>query len=223
MAGTLVFDVNETLLDLRALDPLFEKHFGDANVRGAWFSQVLLSSMTITLTGDYTDFAKVGGAALAMVAERQGMSISDEQTMEILKGMRTLPAHPDAAAALEKLKAADYRLVTLTNSPPAMVQMQIDNSGLGGFFDLLLSVDAVKKFKPAREVYDMAAGELGEQPEGLWMIAAHNWDTSGALAAGWKAAFVGRPGMVTGALDRTPTARGSDLGEVAARIIEVDA
>jgi 2-haloacid dehalogenase len=223
MPGTLVFDVNETLLDLRALDPLFEKHFGDANVRRAWFSQVLLSSMTVTLTGDYTDFAKVAGAALAMVAERQGMSISDEQKGEILKGMRTLPAHPDAAAALKLLKAEHYRLVTLTNSPPAMVQMQIDNSGLGGFFDRLLSVDAVKKFKPAREVYDMAAGELAERPEDLWMIAAHNWDTSGALAAGWKAAFVGRPGMVTGALDRTPTVRGGDLGEVAARIIEADA
>ena len=223
MPRTIVFDVNETLLDLKALDPLFEKQFGDGNVRAAWFTQVLLTSMTITVTGDYTDFAKVGGAALHMVAERRGESVTDEQATRILQGMRSLPAHPEAAGALELLRAEGYRMVTLTNSPPAVVQAQIENSGLAAYFDQMLSVDSVRKFKPAREVYDMAARELGEEPQDLWLVAAHNWDTTGALAAGWKAAFVERPGMVPGALDRDPTVRGRDLSEVARRIIEADA
>ena len=222
MPRTIVFDVNETLLDLKALDPLFLNHFGDATVRAAWFTQVLLTSMTITLTGDYADFAKVGAAALGMIAERRGENIADEQVSEILQGMRSLPAHLDAAEALKVLKTSGYRIVTLTNSPPAVVRAQIENSGLADYFDAMLSVDSVRKFKPARDVYDMAARELEEQPKDLWLIAAHNWDTTGALSAGWKAAFVARPGMVTGALDRTPTVRGRDLGEVAALIIDAD-
>ncbi len=223
MPRTVVFDVNETLLDLRALDPVFEKHFGDPKMRSEWFTQVLMTSMTSTLVGDYSDFASVGAAALGMVAERRGMSVSEEQRREILGGLRALPAHPEARSAVETLKTNGYRVVTLTNSPPAVVEAQIANSGLGNLFDELLSVDAVKQFKPATAVYRMAAEELGESAERLWLVAAHNWDTTGALMAGWKAAFVARPGMVTGALDREPTVRANDLEEAVAAIIELDA
>lgn len=222
MPRTIVFDVNETLLDLRALDPLFEKHFGDAKMRGEWFTQVLMTSMTMTLVGDYSDFASVGAAALGMVAERRGVSVSEEQQSEILQALRKLPAHPEARSAIENLRKNGYRVVTLTNSPPALVESQIGNSGLGDLFDAILSVDAVKKFKPATAVYEMVIRELDEEAGSLWLIAAHNWDTTGAIAAGWKAAFVARPGMVTGALDREPTVRATDLEDAAARIIEFD-
>lgn len=222
MQRTIVFDVNETLLDLRALDPLFEKHFGDGNMRAEWFTQVLLTSMTTTLVGDYADFASVGAAALGMVAERRGVTVSTEQRTEILQGLKTLPAHPEARSAIENLRNNGYRVVTLTNSPPALVESQIANSGLGDLFDATLSVDSVKKFKPALAVYEMATRELGEQATDLWLIAAHNWDTTGAIAAGWKAAFVARPGMVTGSMDREPTVRATDLEDAANQIIEFD-
>lgn len=223
MPRTIVFDVNETLLDLRALEPLFEKHFGDTAMRAEWFTQVLLTSMTTTLIGDYANFASVGAAALGMVAERRGASVSEEQRTEILQGLRSLPAHPEARSAIEQLKQSGYRVVTLTNSPPAVVEVQIANSGLGDLFDTTLSVDSVKKFKPARAVYEMAVQELGETASDLWLIAAHNWDTTGAIAAGWKAAFVARPGMVTGTMDREPTVRATDLVDAVNQIIAFDA
>ena len=219
MAKTIVFDVNETMLDLRALDPIFERHFGDAAVRGQWFSQVLLTSMTITLVGDYADFAKVGGAALAMVCERRGVTLSDDQRGEIVKGMRELPPHPDVEAGLRTLRENGYRLVTLTNSPPAVVEAQLEFAGLSDHFEAMLSVDKIRKFKPDPAVYGMAAEELGEKPADLWLVAAHNWDTTGALAAGWKAGFISRPNMVTGPLDREPTVRGATLPEVVAGIL----
>ncbi len=217
-----MFDVNETLLDLRALDPIFERHFGDATMRNEWFTQVLLTAMTTTLVGDYADFAAVGAAALGMVAERRGVEVTDEQRAEILQGLSSLPAHPEARAAIELLKGEGYRVVTLTNSPPALVEVQVGSSGLGELFDGILSVDSVRKFKPAAGVYEMAAQELAEEPASLWLIAAHNWDTTGAVAAGWKAAFVARPGMVTGALDREPTVRARDLEDAARKIISFD-
>ncbi|MEZ5391359.1 MAG: hypothetical protein R2724_00450 [Bryobacterales bacterium] len=58
----LVFDVNETLLDLSALDPHFERLFGDESVRSAWFTQVLQTAMTLTLTRKWRTSARPGEA-----------------------------------------------------------------------------------------------------------------------------------------------------------------
>jgi 2-haloacid dehalogenase len=93
MARVCVFDVNETLLDLGALDPHFERIFGDASTRQAWFGQFLTSWLTAMVTGVYQEFGKIGGKALEMVAERQGVELSDEDKGQILGGMQELPPH----------------------------------------------------------------------------------------------------------------------------------
>ena len=98
MARICVFDVNETLLDLHALDPQFALVFGDASVRQAWFTQMLQSAFVTTITGPYRDFGTIGAAALDMVAARRGVSITQEEKTAILSEMRRLPPHPDARA-----------------------------------------------------------------------------------------------------------------------------
>ncbi len=219
MRGTIVFDVNETLLDLSVLDPLFAQYFGDASTRRLWFAQVLQSALLSTVLQEYRDFGVIAAAALEIVAARSEVALSEEASREILGGMRALPAHPEALGALRRLKEFGCRLATLTNSSPAMIEAQLASSGLADLFDANLSVDRVRQFKPARAVYEMAARELGEDACDLWLVAAHNWDTTGALSAGWKAAFVQRPGMVLGPLDKTPQAIGRDLGEVSDKLI----
>src|SRR4028119_2457940 len=106
MARVCLFDVNETLLDLGALDPHFERAFGDAGVRRSWFLQVLQSALVATVTGAYSDFGSVGAAALDMTAKRQGVRLSEEDRLSILGGMRELPPHPEVPAALDLLRHA---------------------------------------------------------------------------------------------------------------------
>lgn len=219
MPSTIVFDVNETLLDLSALDAPFEEIFGGAEVRREWFAQVLQSALVSNVLTAYSDFGVIGAAALDIVGQRHGVEIDGEARDRVLGTMRSLPPHPEVPEALERLKTAGFRLATLTNSSPPMVAAQIASAGIEKFFDEVLSVEAVRMFKPAREVYDMAAAELGESPGDLWMVAAHNWDTTGAIDAGWRAAFVARPEMVLGPLDRTPEIIGADLAEVADALI----
>ena len=125
MARVCVFDVNETLLDLGALDPHFERVFGDAGVRRAWFLQLLQSALVATVTDTYSDFGEVGGAALEMVAEREGVDLSDEDKQKILGGMRELPPHPEVAESLDRLRAAGLRLATLTNSTQQVAEAQM--------------------------------------------------------------------------------------------------
>ncbi len=89
----LVFDVIETLLDLRALDPHFESVFGDSTVRQQWFQQMLQSAFVSTVTDAYRDFGQLGRAALQMTAQRRGLELSQDQQQRILGTVRQLPAH----------------------------------------------------------------------------------------------------------------------------------
>jgi len=222
MKKLIVFDVNETLLDLTALDPHFERIFGSASVRTSWFATVLRNSLVATVTGLYDDFGKIAAASLDMTALQNGISLSDEDRNVILGTIRSLPAHPDVAPGLDKLKEAGFRLITLTNSPPHVVEAQLKNSNLTDFFEASFSVDAVKLFKPAAEVYQMTAKELGVKTEEIRMVAAHDWDVVGALNAGCAAAFITRPGKVLNPLLPKPDIVGLDLVDVAEKIIKVD-
>jgi 2-haloacid dehalogenase len=223
MARVCLFDVNETLLDLGALDPHFERAFGDAGVRRVWFLQLLQSALVATVTGAYSDFGQVGEAALEMVAERQGVQLTDEDRDLILGGMRELPPHPEVAESLERLRDAGLRLATLTNSTQQVAEAQMDSSGLRGYFEQILSADMVRRLKPAPEPYRMAAESLEVEVQSVRLIAAHAWDVAGSLRAGCAAAFVARPGMVLDPLVERPDVLGADLSEVANRILEVEA
>jgi 2-haloacid dehalogenase len=222
MKKIIVFDVNETLLDLKALDPHFERVFGDASVRTSWFATVLRNSLVSTVTGLYDDFGKIAGASLEITAQQHDVDLREDDRETIMSTIRNLPAHPDIATGLDKLKSAGFRLVTLTNSPPLVVEAQLKNSNLTDYFEASFSVDAVKLFKPAAEVYRMTAKELGIKTEEIRMVAAHDWDVVGALNAGCLAAFIARPGKVLNPLLPKPDIVGKDLVEVAEQIIQAD-
>jgi 2-haloacid dehalogenase len=223
MARVCVFDVNETLLDLGALDPHFERIFGDASTRQAWFGQFLALWLTEMVTGEYKDFGTIGGGALEMVAERQGVDLSDEDKQQILGGMQELPPHPEVEENLSRLRDAGIRLAALTNSTQQVAHEQINNSGFRDYFEQVLSADAVQRLKPALEPYRMAAESLGVEVGQVRLVAAHAWDVVGAMRAGCAAAFVARPGMVLNPLAEPPDVVGSDLGEVADQILEIEA
>jgi len=222
MKKIIVFDVNETLLDLKALDPHFERVFGSAAIRTSWFATVLRNSLVSTVTGIYNDFGNIAGASLDMTAQQHKVDLSEEDRGAIMGTIRSLPAHPDVVPGLEKLKSAGFRLVTLTNSPPLVVEAQLKASNLTGYFEASFSVDAVKTFKPAAEVYQMTARELGIKIEEIRMVAAHDWDVVGALNVGCAAAFIARPGKVLNPLLLKPDIVGKDLVEVAEKIIQAD-
>ena len=219
MPEIVVFDVNETLLNLAALDPLFERAFGDASARQQWFAQVLQSALVVTVLDRYVDFGTIGAAALEMTAARRSVSLSARDRAAILGGMLTLPPHPEVRESLARLRAAGFRLATLTNSTAKVARAQLTHAGLIEYFDQVLSVDAVRRFKPATETYRMAARELGVEASDLRLVAAHDWDVAGALRAGWAAAFVARPGMVLGPLSEQPGIVGRDLHEVVDQIL----
>ncbi len=223
MRRVIAFDVNETLLDLGALDPLFRRAFGDATARGEWFNQVIELAITATASNVYFDFAVVGDAALTMVAARRNVDLLPTARAAIVGGMRTLPPYPDVRPGLDRLRDAGFRLAALTNSSSDAADAQLGHAGVRGYFEQVLSVDRVRRLKPAPEVYRMAATSLGVSVGAMRLVAAHSWDVAGALRAGCAAAFVSRPGKVLDPLAPAPDVVGPDLEAVAAGIVAAEA
>jgi 2-haloacid dehalogenase len=216
----LVFDVNQTMLDLNALRPQFARVFGDGKALDEWFSLLLHYSLVVTVTDAYSDFGAVGRAVLEMLANTKGVRLSSEDATRILQGILTMPAHPDVPESLKRLRAAGFRMVTLTNSSPSAVKAQLQNAGLTQYFDESISVDSVRRFKPDLETYRSAAAHLGTRPGELLLVAAHPWDVFGAMKAGWQAAFVARNGITPFPLGPKPTINGPDIKAVADAILK---
>lgn len=219
MPRAIVFDVNETLLDLSSLDPLFEGALGDAGTRREWFSMLLRAAFTATITERYRPFGELARDALDGLASARSTPIDDDVVERIVAAMSELPAHPDVDPALERLRRGGFRLATLTNSAPAVAERQLQAAGLRGRFDAVLSVDPVRRFKPAREVYEYAAEQLASAPADLMMVAAHDWDLQGARAAGLAVAHIQRPGLSFMPLDELPELSSDDLVDLADRIL----
>jgi len=213
------FDVNETLLDVAALDPLFTRIFGQSGVWREWFAQMLQSAFVTIITEQYADFGRIGGAALQMVAARRGVALRPEDMTDLREGMRRLPAHPEVPSALARLRDAGLRLVALTNSTLEVAEAQLTNAGIRDLFEQVFSADRVHRLKPAPEPYRMVAEQLGVALSEVTLVAAHAWDIAGAASAGCATAFIARPGLVADPLAASPDITGADLSEVVQRIL----
>jgi 2-haloacid dehalogenase len=193
--SVLVFDVNETLLDIGSLEPLFDEVFGDRRVLREWFTRLIMYSMAVTVTGRYVDFSTLAHGVLRMLGAIYGVGITDEHAQRLKHGLLTLPAHPDAVEGLVALRDNGFRLATLTNSQPNPDgPTALENSGLAEFFEHRLSVDSSRAFKPAAAVYRHACDTLRAAPAECMMVAAHAWDILGAQAVGLGGALITRPG-----------------------------
>ena len=219
----ILFDSNETLVDLAALDPHFARAFGDSTVRQAWFTQLLQLFLTASVVDQYQSFETLADAALDMVATVRGTDLRKPDRAAILEALLQLPPHPDVRPALDQLKATNLRLAVLTNSTAKTARAQMKHAGLEDCFEVVLSADAVKRYKPSREAYAYAAKELDVDLDEIRLVAAHGWDVTGALAAGCRAAFVGRPGKVLNPKGERPDIVGTTMGDVIAQIIHRDA
>jgi 2-haloacid dehalogenase len=222
MGRVQVFDVNETLLDLGAMDSHFERIFGDAGVRVAWFAQMISSALVATVTGPYRQFGAHAMAALEMTADQAGVTLGEGDREAVAAQLRRLPAHPEVAGALRRLGDAGLRLAALTNSTEEVARAQLEHAGLINAFELVLSADTVGRLKPAPEPYRMAAERLRVPVGQVRLIAAHAWDVAGAARAGCATAFVARPGKVLDPLAEPPGIVGADLTEVADAILAAE-
>jgi 2-haloacid dehalogenase len=215
----IVFDVNETLLDLEALQPTFERIFGDKLAMRLWFANLILYSAALTVANSYAPFTDIGAAVLKMQADVRGVKVSEADREELIEKFSTMPPHPEVTQALRKLRTAGFRLFTLTDNLIEVQERQLTHGGIIDFFERRFSADGVHRHKPAPETYASVEKALNAKPSDFCLIASHTWDTLGAVAAGWEAALIKRPWNDVLGVGPQPQIVGNDLNDVTDQLI----
>jgi 2-haloacid dehalogenase len=222
MPRVMVFDLIGTLLDPQALDAYFERFFGDAAVRNEWLKQTHQLAMAATLANTYEDYRVQADTGLEMTARHYKVSLLGEEKNLILRKLVGLRSFPEVAQSLGRLREAGLTLAILTNATVQEAEAQLTNAGLRDQFEQVISADEVRRFKPAPEVYHLAARRLGVEPAQVRLVSAHDWDVTGALWAGCAAGFVARPGYIMNPFGPQPDVKGPDLAAVAEQLLAAE-
>jgi 2-haloacid dehalogenase len=217
----IVFDVNETLLDLESIRPFFDRVFDDPAAMRLWFAGLITYSEALTLSNAYVPFTDIGGAVLRMLATTRGLTISAADAAELTDRFAAMPPHPEVPAALRRLRDNGFRLFTLTDNTLEINGRQLERAGLIDLFERRFSVDeTVKRHKPAQEAYRSVATALNMDPGDICLIACHVWDTIGAGSAGWQSALILREGNALLDVGPQPDYIGNDLEAIADQLIK---
>lgn len=207
----MAFDVNDTMFPLDPLGPAFARVGLDPGLVPLWFARLLRDGFALAAIGQYRPFGEVAAETLRAFAPDR---IGDEGVVAVLGAFRELEPHPDVEPALRHLHGAGVPAVTLTNGSEDLVVALLTRSGLDDLVHRTLSIDEVRRWKPAPEPYAWAAAQLGVEPGQLALVASHPWDCAGARAAGLVAAWINRAGTPWPAFFDPPHVTGNDLTQM---------
>lgn len=214
--SVFVFDAYGTLFDVHAAIARHRAEAGPEADRMSeiWRSKQLEYSWTLTLAGRYRDFWTLTQRALDFALERVP-SVPKELKPKLLDAYFKLDAFPDARAILRTLKSRGHKTGILSNGSPAMLKGAVDAVGLAGDLDAVLSVDALKMFKPRPEVYGLVTDSFKCTPGAVTFVSSNRWDVMGAAAFGFRALWINRAKMPEEYPDFMPKQVLSDLSALA--------
>jgi 2-haloacid dehalogenase len=170
-----------------------------------WRAKQLEYTWQRSLMQRYAPFSQVTREALEYSCAALGLRFDESLLQEYLK----LAPFPEARAALARLPG---RKAILSNGSPDMLDPLVRDSGLA--FDAVLSVDSLKVYKPAPQVYQFAVAKLGVPKEGIGFVSSNCWDALGAKAFGFNAFWINRTGAPLDRLGVRPDAVLKSLGEL---------
>jgi 2-haloacid dehalogenase len=180
----IVFDVNETLLDLGTIEPTFERIFGGKSAMRPWFADLILYSAALTVAGCYVPFTDIGSAVMKMLADTRGIKITDNDKKELTEKFSTMPPHPEVPTALRKLRNAGFRLFCLTHNLLEVQTRQLEHGGIVDLFERRFSADEGNTISRRRRLMVMSRKSLAPSPPTFVLSPA----TPGTRSAPWRRA-----------------------------------
>jgi 2-haloacid dehalogenase len=205
------------LFDVHSCIARFQAEAGPeiARMSEIWRTKQLEYTWTLTLAGHYADFWTLTERALDFALARVP-SVPKALRAQLLEAYFKLDAFPDARAALKALKAKGHATGILSNGSPRMLQGAVEAAQIGGDLDAVLSVDALKMFKPRPEVYRLVTDHYKCQPGDVTFVSSNRWDVMAATSVGFNGTWVNRGKMPDEYLDFPPKQVLSDLTALAA-------
>jgi 2-haloacid dehalogenase len=121
-----------------------------------------------------------------------------------------LSTFPEVPQAMTRL--AGRKLAILSNGSPDMLLPLVEHSRLK--LDAVLSVDEVKVYKPAPEVYELVVRKLQVRKEHIGFVSSNCWDALGASTYGFEAFWINRTGAPLDRLGVQPRQVVKSLDEI---------
>ena len=194
--SALVFDAYGTLFDVHAVVERCEAFWPGqgAPLSQLWRAKQLEWTWQRSLMRRYVPFSQVTRDALGYACEALGLACDDARATALMDAYRRLALYPDVADALANLHAGGRGLAILTNGSPDMIGPLVAHHGMESLFDAVLSVDELKMYKPAPEVYRLAAKRLGLATNAIGFVSSNCWDALGAKSYGFSVYWINRGG-----------------------------
>ena len=191
---SFAFDVYGTLIDTNGVSVLLEELIGSKSdlFMDTWRSKQLEYTFRRGLMKTYVDFNVCTHQALDYTCEKLGLDLSDDKKRDLLKVYDRLPAFPDVESGLVNLKNRGCRLFAFSNGKEESVKNLLTTAKVFQYFDDVISVDAIKTFKPDPAVYSYLLSRTKSQPSDLWLVSSNPFDVIGAVSFGLPAAWVKR-------------------------------
>ena len=213
-----VFDAYGTLFDVHSVAALAERLFpgqGDA-ISHLWRTKQIEYTWLRTMAGPdaYRTFWEVTEDGLVFTARKLGLELTPEKRRALMEQYLRLDAFPENLEALRELKGMGLRLAILSNGDPPMLEAAVRSAGMEGLFEALLSVNKVKRFKTAPEVYQLAVDHFGVSAPEIGFASSKGWDAAGATRFGFTTFWVNRAGNPPEELGAVPAATGRTLDEL---------
>jgi 2-haloacid dehalogenase len=210
----LLFDAYGTLFDVHSVVEAGRAITGDpAALSTLWRAKQLEYTWLRTLMGRYEDFWTVTGDALDFACRRLGLQVGLAERTRLLEAYLRLDPFPEVLRVLPRFR--DLPCAILSNGAPRMLEAAVAHAGLGPHLRAVISVDAVRRFKPAPEVYALGPARLGLPKESLGFVSSNCWDVIGARAYGFPVIWVNRGQAPLDRLGLTPDLEVRDLEELA--------
>ena len=162
----------------------------------------------------YVDFWQVTRQALEFAAEKLNLKLTLDQRNELMNAYLGLKTWPDVIPALATLKDSGFRLALLSNFTFGMLEAHIKSAGLSGFFELVLSTDRAKTYKPDPRAYHLGTDTLKLEREEILFVAFAGWDAAGAKLFGYPTFWVNRQRLPAEKLGATQDGVGESLPDL---------
>ncbi|MCJ1311397.1 hypothetical protein MMC25_005068 [Agyrium rufum] len=235
----VAFDLYGTLLSTSSIAEELSKHFGKEKAQSIatlWRRYQLEYTWRLNSMNDYEPFSQITERSLGHALAEAGEELDATTTNSLMKAYDSLSTFPDVQPALKELtKHENITPVIFSNGTDSMVSNSVqrspDLSPHASIFAQLITVEEVKKFKPAPEVYFHLAEKMGkdrssaEDMASMWLVSGNPFDVVGGRSVGMNAAWVdrGRQGWtdrLVGGEKGRPTVVIDDLRQVVDAIVK---
>jgi 2-haloacid dehalogenase len=182
----------------------------------AWRRKQIEYSFLCSIAGDYRDFDELTRLALQHTIAQFGVGLSEGERAALMDAWQTLPVYPDVEPALRALRERAIGTAVLTNGTGRSANRVLQRAGVRDLLDDVLSVEAVRVYKPDPRVYSLATERFACSPDQLVFVSSNGWDAWGASSFGLRTAWCNRAGVAAETLSPPPTVRLGGLDELEA-------